>query len=71
MQRSETGMAFKITYWKGSAAIGTSPWPGSLPTAQAHARSHFLIQKGQNGATSVTVTDERTGQVVYRYEGTA
>ncbi|MGH1570789.1 hypothetical protein ACRAWG_09160 [Methylobacterium sp. P31] len=60
-------MAYKITYRKGKRAISAKLWPCELEAAIAHAKAQLPVQHAQNGATSVSVSCERTGEVVFTF----
>ncbi|MBE7203578.1 MAG: hypothetical protein INR70_38080 [Parafilimonas terrae] len=60
-------MAYKITFRKGKRVSSTKLWPCDLEAAVAHAKAQLPIQRGQNGATSVSVSCERTGDVMFTF----
>ncbi|MCJ2054436.1 hypothetical protein [Methylobacterium sp. J-070] len=60
-------MAYKITFRKGKRVSGSKLWPCDLEAAIAHAKAQLPIQRGQTGATSVSVSCERTGDVVFTF----
>jgi hypothetical protein len=63
--KMEEPMAYKITFRKGKRVSATKLWPCDLEAAIAHARAQLPLQRDQSGATSVSVTCERTGDVVF------
>ncbi|MEG9525694.1 hypothetical protein [Methylobacterium tardum] len=63
--KMEETMAYKITFRKGKRVSATKLWPCDLEAAIAHARAQLPLQRDQSGATSVSVTCERTGDVVF------
>ncbi|MCJ2136363.1 hypothetical protein MKK69_20305 [Methylobacterium sp. J-026] len=58
-------MAYKITFRKGKRISATKLWPCDLEAAIAHARAQLPHQQALSGVTSVSVTCERTGEVVF------
>ena len=60
-------MAYKITFLKGKRVSSSKLWPCDLEAAVAHAKAQLPIQRGQIGATSVSVSCERTGNVVFTF----
>ena len=60
-------MAYKITFLKGKRVSSSKLWPCDLEAAVAHAKAQLPIQRGQTGATSVSVSCERTGNVVFTF----
>ncbi|WP_244513856.1 hypothetical protein [Methylobacterium sp. UNC378MF] len=58
-------MAYKITFRRGKRESFTKLWPCDLEAATAYALAQLPIQKRENGATSVSVICERTGEVVF------
>lgn len=60
-------MAYKISFQKGKRVSFTKLWPCDLEAAIAHAKAQLPLQRAQNGATSVNVVCERTGEVVYTF----
>jgi hypothetical protein len=63
----EGTMAYKITFRKGKRVSATKLWPCDLEAAVAHAKAQLPLQREQNGATSVSVSCERTGDVMFTY----
>jgi hypothetical protein len=64
-------MAYRISFLKRSKVIGAKLWPCSLEAAAAHALAQFSQQHLKHGVTSVTVTNERTGNVVFEFASDA
>lgn len=60
-------MAYKITFRKGKRVSSSKLWPCDLEAAVAHAREQLAIQRRQTGATSVSVSCERTGDVMFTF----
>jgi hypothetical protein len=61
----EATMAYKIIFRKGRRVSASKLWPCDLETAIAHAKAQLPIQREQTGATSVSVSCERTGDVMF------
>lgn len=61
-------MAYKIIFRKGKRVSSTKLWPCDLEAAIAHAKAQLALQRDQTGATSVSVSCERTGDVVFTYK---
>ena len=60
-------MAYKITFRKGKRISSSKLWPCDLEAAVAHAKAQLPIQRRQTGATTVSVSCERTGDVVFTF----
>jgi hypothetical protein len=61
-------MGYKITFHDGKRVVCAKAWPCDLAAATAHAKAQLPVKHAQHGATSVTVTCERTGEVLVRFE---
>lgn len=62
-------MAYKITFWHHKSAVYAKAWPCGLEAATTYAKAQLPIQRTQHGATSVSVTCERTREVVFSFAG--
>ncbi|WP_342108936.1 hypothetical protein [Methylobacterium sp. SI9] len=60
-------MAYRISFQKGKRVSFTKLWPCDLEAAVSHAKAQLPAQRAQNGATSVRVICERTGEVVFTF----
>jgi hypothetical protein len=60
-------MAYKITFRRGKRISSSKLWPCDLEAAVAHAKAQLPIQREQTGATSVNVSCERTGDVMFTF----
>ncbi|GJE09118.1 MULTISPECIES: hypothetical protein [Methylobacterium] len=60
-------MAYKITFRRGKRISSSKLWPCDLEAAVAHAKAQLPIQREQTGATSVSVSCERTGDVMFTF----
>lgn len=60
-------MAYLISFRAGKRVVSTRLWPCALEAAAAHVKAQLPTQHEQTGATSATVTCERTGKVVFSY----
>jgi hypothetical protein len=65
--KMEEPMAYKITFRKGKRVSAFKLWPCDLEAAIAHAKAQLPTHREQTGATSVSVSCERTGDVVFTY----
>jgi hypothetical protein len=63
--KMEEMMAYRITFRRGKRTSSTRLWPCDLEAATVYALAQLPIQNRQNGATSVSVTCERTGEIVF------
>jgi hypothetical protein len=63
----EETLAYKIEFLKDQRVVAKKLWPCSLEAATAHALAQYPRQHLRNGATSVSVTCERTGMVVFAF----
>jgi hypothetical protein len=63
----EGAMAYRISFQRGKRVSFTKLWPCDLEAAVAHAKAQLPVQRVQNGATSVRVFCERTGEVVFTF----
>ncbi len=63
--KTEEMMAYKITFRRGKRESFTKLWPCDLEAATAYALAQLPVQNRENGATSVSVVCERTGEVVF------
>lgn len=60
-------MAYRIEFLRKKQVVATKLWPCSLEAATAHALAQYPRQHLRNGVTSVSVTCERTGMVVFAF----
>ena len=60
-------MAYKITFWDGQKEVSSKLWPCGLEAAENYAKVQLSSQRAQNRAKSVSVTCERTKQVVFTF----
>lgn len=60
-------MAYRITFQHGKRIVCEKAWPCELQGAIAHAKAQLPIQHSQHGATSVSVTCERTKEVMFSF----
>jgi hypothetical protein len=58
-------MAYKITFWHRKRPVYAKAWPCDLEAATKYAKAQLPIQHTQHRASSVSVTCERTGEVVF------
>jgi len=64
-QKLEETMGYKVTFFRDKKAVYTKALPCDLKAATAHAKAHLPMQSSEHRATSVTVTCERTGEVMF------
>lgn len=58
-------MAYKITFWHRKCAVYEKSWPREYEAATAYAKAQLSTQQRQYGATSVSVSCERTKKVLF------